>query len=187
MRDEVINEVKVFLKEQLPDFDPEKRQDDEKVWIVLSHLLDVSDDSHRAVSFQEDSDGKHTAYSRKFRNLFSKSLTEWMRIFGQSILIFGIESRLKLASAFLLLIPVLYDSMKVVFNEMDAKVIRAIFELGKKEFSQDELEAKLRELFAADGDLPDRVAAILKKLCDAGVLRSRGHGNYRVREPIRAR
>lgn len=173
-----------FLKEELPGFDG-RSESDQNVLMVLSSLTEYDEENTRGVYLTEDSDGSMEGYSLKLSNIFSKGLTEWMNLFGKTTAIFGIVEFLKLASAFLLLVPVFYEGIKEAFNEQDAKVLFAIFKLHRKHFSVADILKQFQKSFDAEQLPTERIDATLLKLSNTGVLKSRGKGDYNLIEPIK--
>lgn len=174
-----------FLKEELPGFDG-RSESDQNVLMVLSSLTEyVEEENTRGVYLTEDSDGSMEGYSLKLSNIFSKGLTDWMNLFGKTTAIFGIVEFLKLASAFLLLVPVFYEGIKEAFNEQDAKVLFSIFKLHQKNFSLEEVRKQFQKSFETEHLPSERLEATLLKLSNTGVLLARGKGEYNLIEPIK--
>jgi len=171
-----------YLEAELPDFDISRKEDQQVLFllsesITLERQVQGKDGNYRTTTITEDSDGKITAHSIKLSNIFYADISKQFTLLSKAVSIFPMVALLKFTGGFLAVLAAFLPMMKLEFNEQDAKVLLAIFQLHQKEFSESEVNAQL-QLLDFKSITSKKLNASLVKLANAKVLRSLGHGKY---------
>lgn len=171
-----------YLEAELPDFDISRKEDQQVLFllsesITLKRQVQGKDGNYRTATITEDSDGKITAHSIKLSNIFYADISKQFTLLSKAVSIFPMVALLKFTGGFLAVLAAFLPMMKLEFNEQDAKVLLAIYQLHQKEFLESEVKVQLQVL-DFKSITSKKLNASLVKLANVKVLRSLGHGRY---------
>lgn len=117
--------------------------------VTLSEAEGAEAEEIRSVELQKHTDGKVTG--RMF-SLYNVSQIGWHDLFGlalkeAAILAMTDETRLKIALALLTLVHDFFKHLNTDLNETEARILLAIYDLEKPEFSTADLQESCRKQF----------------------------------------
>lgn len=138
----------------------------------------------RAIKITEDTDGKLAAESFKFFNLMKMSFHDLSGLLlKESSVYFMEDDKVKIIFSLLFLFHEFYPKLSYKFNETDAKILLAIYENGRQEFTLNDLQTAYHKRFdtALSQEQATRSLNYFKEL---RVLKYLGEGKYFLREKM---
>jgi hypothetical protein len=179
--------IAAFVVEKIHDVDAETANQIVRALnasVTLEQGNSNEDDETRSISLKEDTDGKITAKSMKLFNLMKISYYDLFGFLSKEVAIgFTEDSRVKIIVSLFNLFYDFYPKFAYTFNETDAKVLLAIWQLNKKSFSAEEV----LEEYAKNHTPSVASAQIARSLTffkDMRVVKDLGKGQYEVKEKI---
>lgn len=138
----------------------------------------------RSVTIKEDNDGKFSAKHFSLYNLIEVNFYDLFGLGIGALPIMGIAGQpLLIAIAVLKLVYDFYPKLSYDLTETDAKILLAMYYLGKKEFALDEAQASFQQQF--DTSLEEaRFSRAIDFFRKKDILRYRGDGIYQLRERV---
>lgn len=141
-------------------------------------------DETRSVTLKEDSDGKVSAKSIKLFNLMKVSAYDLFGFLSKEITI-GLteDSRIKILVSLFNLLYDFYPKLTYTFNEMDAKILTAIWQLNKKTITAEEV----LDSYGQTNTPSVSTAQMQRSLAffsELKVIKNLGKGQYEVKEKI---
>lgn len=138
----------------------------------------------RSVTIKEDTDGK---FSAKHFSLYNLIEVKFYDLFGLGIgalPIMGMAGQpLLVAIAVLKLVYDFYPKLSYDLTETDAKILLAMYYLGKKEFALDEAQASFQQQFGTPLE-EARFSRAIDFFRKKDILRYLGNGIYQLRERV---
>jgi hypothetical protein len=136
----------------------------------------------RTVKIIEDTDGSIMADSFKLYNLMRVSFHDLSGFLLKETTIFLTEDvKIKVIMSLLNLVFEFVPKLKHRFNDQDAKVLYAIWQMGNVPFTVEQVTEKYGENFDPAID-PEKVSRSLKSLYQLKVLKYQGGDQYIARE-----
>ena len=175
--------LRQFVSEQFPE------EDDDFIRLLNAVVsLELGNSSEagetRTVKIKEDSDGNTTAKSFKLYNLMKMSFHDLSGLLLKGLPVpFFEDKKLNIIVALLDLLHDFYPKLTLEFKEQDSKLLLTIFELGKKEFTEQEVALAFRKRFASDLT-KEQVSRSLSHFKSLRILKYIGAGKYIVREKM---
>ena len=136
----------------------------------------------RTVKIIEDTDGSITADSFKLYNLMRVSFHDLAGfLLKESTILLTEDVKIKVIMSLINLVFEFVPKLAHRFNDQDAKVLYAIWQMGKVPFTAEQVTEQYGENFDPAID-PDKVSRSLKSLYQLKVLKYQGEGQYSARE-----
>lgn len=138
----------------------------------------------RSVSLKEDTDGKVTAKSLKLFNLMKVSYYDLFGFLAEEIIIALTEdSRTKIITSLFKLFYSFYPKLTYTFNDTDAKILMAIWQMNKQKWTADEvLDAYTQKNTPSVST--EQIQRSLNFLNELRVVKYLGKGVYEQREKV---
>jgi hypothetical protein len=138
----------------------------------------------RSVKITEDTDGKLAAQSFKFYNIIKMSYHDLVGfLLKESGIYFMEDDKVKIFFSILFLLHDFSPKLTYKFNETDAKILLAIYENDRKEFSVADVQAAYQQHFA-QALSEEQASRSLNHFKDLKVVEYLGAGKYLPREKM---
>lgn len=173
--------LQAFLKEKTDGVD-------EKVFSVVNAAVRLEKGEGaeagetRTVKIIKDTDDSITADSFKLYNLMRVSFHDLAGfLLKETTILLTEDVRIKVIMSLLNLVFEFVPKLDHRFNDQDAKVLYAIWQMGKVPFTAEQVTEQYGENFDPAID-PEKVSRSLKSLYQLKVLKYQGEGQYTARE-----
>jgi hypothetical protein len=141
-------------------------------------------DEIRSISLLEDTDGKVTAKSIKLYNLMRVSLYDIVGFcLKETSILFTEDNKVKIIYALMNLLLDFYPKLTYSFNDTDAKILMAIWNIRKSTITIDEINASYSQLSSTIIEI-SQLQRSLEFFKTLRVLKYLGNDQYQVKEKI---
>lgn len=155
---------------------------------LLEHVViregqsDVNEEE-RAIEIKKGTDNKTSATRISAFNLLELSFTDVFDLVlaGGGVTVMGGASKLAYTFAICALLNEFIKKATTELNETDAKILLALYQLGKKSFQPEELQASYVKEFG-EPLAADQLQRSLDAFKKGSIIRYKGDNNYQLRE-----
>lgn len=179
--------LRAFLREKLAEAGLDGDEKAIDAIVAVARLEEGEPDEEketRYIPIREDSDGKATAESIKFYNLMKVSFHDLSGfLLKETAILFSQDTRIQVFLSLLNLLHEFYPKLAYKFNDTDAGILLAIYNLGKEKFTVPELLDSYIQHFGKP--LPvSQAERSLSFFESMKVLGSSEDGSYTMREKM---